>query len=86
VQQGSQALGLLRRQWRCLINNLADVIFKLRSAKITPSISDRRITSISVAFEGVVPRSGGVHGLQFSTSQWMRKDALRWEGANCWPK
>jgi hypothetical protein len=48
-----------------LINNLADVIFKLRSAKITPSISDRRIIGISVAFEGVVPRSGGVHGLQF---------------------
>jgi hypothetical protein len=32
VQQGSQTVGLLRSQSRCLINNLADVLFRGRRA------------------------------------------------------
>jgi hypothetical protein len=31
-------------------------------------VGNRRIVGLSVAFEGVVPRSGGVHGLQWSLS------------------
>ena len=51
-----------------MINNLADVLCESGGAKITPSISDGRITGVSVAFESVVPRSGGIHGLQLSLS------------------
>jgi hypothetical protein len=68
VQQGSQAVGLVWRQWRCLINDLADVLCESGGAKITPSISDGRIIGVSVAFESIVPRSGGIHGLQLSLS------------------
>jgi hypothetical protein len=64
TKQGSQAVGLLRCQRRSLINNLADVIFKLGGTKITLGIGDSRIIGVSVAFECVVPRSSGVHGLQ----------------------
>jgi hypothetical protein len=63
-KQRSEALGLLLRQWRCLIDNFADVIFKLGGTKITLGVGDNRIIGVSVAFECVVPRSGGVHGLQ----------------------
>jgi hypothetical protein len=66
TKQGSQAVGLLRRQRRRLINNLADVLCELCGTKITLGIGDNRITGVSVTFEGVVPRSGGVHGLQLS--------------------
>jgi hypothetical protein len=51
-----------------LINNFADVLCELGGAKITLGISDGGIIGISVAFEGVVPRSGSVHGLQLSLS------------------
>jgi hypothetical protein len=68
VQQGRQTVGLLRRQWRRLINNFADVIFKPGSTKITFGIGDNRIIGVSVTFESVVPRSGGIHGLQLSLS------------------
>jgi hypothetical protein len=67
-KQCGEALGLLWRQWRCLIDNFANVIFKLGGTKITLGIGDNRITGVSVAFEGVVPRSGGIHGLQLSLS------------------
>jgi hypothetical protein len=68
-----------------LINNFTDVIFKLGGTKITSGIGDNRIAGISVAFESIVPRSGGVHGLQLSLSA-DAKNALRWEGTDCWPK
>jgi hypothetical protein len=51
-----------------LINNFADVLCELGSAKITLGIGDGRIIGVSVAFEGVVPASGGIHGLQLSLS------------------
>jgi hypothetical protein len=67
-KQRGEALGLLWRQWRCLINNFADVIFKLGGTKITLGIDDGRIIGVSVTFESIVPRSGGIHGLQLSLS------------------
>jgi hypothetical protein len=51
-----------------LINDFADVLCECGGAKITPSISDGRIIGVSVAFESIVPRSGGIHGLQLSLS------------------
>ena len=66
MQQRSQAVGLVWRQWRCLINDFADVILKLGGTKITLGIGDNRIIGVSVAFESVVPPSGGIHGLQLN--------------------
>jgi hypothetical protein len=51
-----------------LINNFADVIFKLGGTKITLGIGDDRIIGVSVAFESVVPRSGGIDRLQVCLS------------------
>jgi hypothetical protein len=51
-----------------LINYLADVLSELGGTEITLGIGDNRITGVSVTFESVVPRSGGVHGLQLSLS------------------
>jgi hypothetical protein len=49
-----------------LINNFADVLSELGGTKITLGISDGRIIGVSVAFESVVPPSGGIHGLQLN--------------------
>lgn len=68
MQQGSQAVGLVWRQWRSLINDLANVLCERGGAKITLCIGNRRITGIPVAFESVVPRTGGIHGLQLDLS------------------
>jgi hypothetical protein len=68
-----------------LINNFADVLGQLGGAKITRGINDGRIIGVSITFESVMPRSGGVDGLQLSLSA-DAKNALRWEGADCWPK
>jgi hypothetical protein len=68
AKQRGQPVGQLRRQWRRLINNFADVLGELGGAKITRGISDGRIIGVSIAFESVMPCSGGVDGLQLSLS------------------
>jgi len=68
VQQGSQAVGLVWRQRRSLINDLANVLCERGGAKITLGIGNGRIVGVPVTFESVVPRSGGAHGLQLSLS------------------
>jgi hypothetical protein len=42
------------------------VLSELGGTKITLSISDGRIIGVSVAFECVVPPSGGIDGLQLN--------------------
>jgi hypothetical protein len=65
-KQCGEHLGQLRCQRRCGVNDVADVLSELGGAKITLGISDGRIIGVSVAFESVVPPSGGIHGLQLN--------------------
>jgi hypothetical protein len=61
------------------------VLSELGGTKITSGVGDSRIIGTSVAPECVVAPSGAEHGLQLDLAA-DAKDALRWEGADCWPK
>jgi len=65
-KQCGEPVGLVWRQRWSLINDFADVLSELGGTKITLGIGNGRIIGVSVAFEGVVPRSGGIHGLQLN--------------------